>query len=104
MAKPSNWVPTWPISARTISSLLPRRFDSGLITVRFVSNSKRRVALNGIVAGQHPPQLEHLAGADQAGGAQHRFGLHVIGRAPLIACAPLGGTALFIGRRRHDWA
>jgi hypothetical protein len=35
--------------------LLPRRFDSGLITVRFVSSSKLRVALNGIDAESTRP-------------------------------------------------
>ena len=43
-ANPSNCVPTWPISASTISSLLPRRFDSGFIVVRLVCSSNVRVA------------------------------------------------------------
>ena len=34
--KPSNCVPTWPISPTTISSLLPRVFVPGFMTVRFV--------------------------------------------------------------------
>src|SRR2546426_4221138 len=48
-AKPSNWVPTWPISLRSISSLLPRRFDCGFMNVRLVWMSKRRVGDMGIV-------------------------------------------------------
>ena len=43
-AKPSNWVPTCPSSVVTTSSLLPRWFDCGFMTVRFVCRSNRRVA------------------------------------------------------------
>ena len=35
-AKPSNWVPTWPISLSTVSSLEPRRLLCGFMNVRFV--------------------------------------------------------------------
>jgi len=49
-------------------------------------------------------ELEHLACAYQAGGAQYRFGLHVIGRAPLVACTPLGGQRCSSVGGFHDWA
>ena len=48
--KPSNWVPTCPISAITSSSLLPRWLDSGFILVRFVITPNWRPAESGIDA------------------------------------------------------
>ena len=42
-AKPSNWVPTWPISDKTSSSLLPRSLVPAFMKVRLACMSKRRV-------------------------------------------------------------
>src|SRR5437763_13883184 len=49
-AKPSNCVPTWPISLTTSSSLDPRRLDGWFMNVRLVWTSKRRVPENGILS------------------------------------------------------
>src|SRR5829696_2191935 len=49
-AKPSNWVPTWPISEMTISSFEPRRFEGWFMKVRLMCTSKRRVPKNGILS------------------------------------------------------
>ena len=46
--KPSNCVPTCPISATMISSFEPRVFDSGLIRVGFMYRSKCRVPPSGM--------------------------------------------------------
>ena len=51
------------------------------------------------VGPEHAPELEDLAGAYQARGPQHRFGLHVIAGAALVGGAPFRRTALGVGRR-----
>ena len=52
-AKPSNCVPTWPISVITISSLLPRRFEKSFMNVRLTCMSKRRVPKNAMFGRAH---------------------------------------------------
>src|SRR5207302_304846 len=47
-AKPSNCVPTWPISEVTTSSLLPRVFLPGFMNVRLVCRLKMRVPKKAI--------------------------------------------------------
>src|SRR6266850_6882881 len=47
-AKPSSWVPTWPISLVSSSSLLPRRLDGLFMKVRLVCTLNWRVAEMGM--------------------------------------------------------
>ena len=55
-------------------------------------------ARNRHVGREHVADLDDLAGADQAGRAQHGLGLHVVARPALVAGAPLRGAPLAVRR------
>src|SRR5215208_1895425 len=93
-AKPSNWVPTWPISEMTISSFEPRREGALNVHVEAARAEERHLV------AEHVAELDHLAGLDELRRVHHRRGGLAVHRAALVGRPPLRRAALARIRRR----